>query len=301
MTGTPAEPVSPSQFTYDPAGVLVNALPIRFSPDCGCNVADDVLLQQIDTNIRRGLPQIHPHPPNDLMAIIVCGGPSLPAMEKQIVADQWAGGKVVAVNGAYQWCLDRNIMPAAAVMIDARESNARFFAEPLDLCKYFLAAQCHPSVFELCRGRDVWIWHLCSFEAELELLTRYYFGKDNFFPATIGSTVGVRAIQLMRMLGFIRIKVYGMDACWLGDDHHAYRQPENDGEKRMPVWLVPRDRERHTSEMFTCSPWHVRQAKDFQLLVEKHGHELQLSVEGPGLIATMLRIGASIAEEEGAV
>src|SRR5262245_26650791 len=90
----------------------------------GVNTPEDVLLNNVALNIRRGLPQAQPHNPNHTTTIaLVCGGPSLKETEKELVQCAWAGAKVIAVNGAYQWCIDRNIRPSGFVMLDAREFN----------------------------------------------------------------------------------------------------------------------------------------------------------------------------------
>lgn len=191
--------------------------PLKFAEDCGCNTTDEVLLAQVNANIRRGLPQARPHMPNSTVVALVCGGPSLKLTEKELARVAWSGAKVVAVNGAYQWCIDRNIRPSAAVMLDAREFNSRFFQEPVEGCKYFLASQCHPATYEVCRDREVYVWHACTTgEPELEIITDYYFAKA--YPVTIGTTVAIRAIGLFRMLGFQYFEIFGLDSCWLGDD-----------------------------------------------------------------------------------
>jgi len=109
------------QIGFDPK----KTLEIAFDPNCRVNVTDEVLLAQVAHNIKLGLPQAMSYQPNAETAIIVAGGPSLKdsAIEKQLVEAVWRGGKVIAVNGAYQWCIDRNIRPSAAVVMDARECN----------------------------------------------------------------------------------------------------------------------------------------------------------------------------------
>lgn len=268
--------------------------PITLKGDC--NTPDDVLLAQVALNIRRGLTQAKPHQPNPATALLVCGGPSLATTERELAKAYWAGGKIVAVNGAYQWCIDHNLKPSAAVMLDAREFNSRFFAEPVDGCRYLLASQCHPATFDVCRDRQVVIWHACSAgDAELALLNEYYFERTH--PVTLGTTVGVRAISLLRMLGFLRIEIFGMDACWLDGQGHAYKQPENDDrDQRISVWLRPQGRD-DLAQRFVCSPWHMQQAHDFIQLVRDRGDLFELNVHGPGLIATMLRTGAAIQME----
>ncbi len=258
----------------------------------GVNTPNDVILSQVQSNIRLGLPQVCAHPPNAQTIVLVCGGPSLALTEKALVKEVWEGGKVVAVNGAYQWCIDHNIKPSAFVMLDARAFNARFVETPVHECHYLLSSQCHPDAFELCRDRRVTIWHsMTGGEEEKKILDDYYF--ENHYPVTLGTTVAIRAISLMRMLGFTRFVVFGLDSCWIGEDHHAYAQPENDKEKRMPVWIRPQGRD-ELAQRFMCSPWQAKQAEDFMQLIRERGELFELDVRGPGIIATMLRTGAGI-------
>lgn len=266
--------------------------PIVFDPASGCNTPDDVLLAQVAENIRRQLPQAKPHAPNSETVALVCGGPSLASTEKELVEAAWAGAKVVCVNGSYAWCIERNIKPSAFVMLDARAFNARFPAEPVAGCRYLLASQCHPATFDLCRDRDVTVWHACSAgQAELDLLKAFYFGRC--FPVTLGTTVAIRAISLLRMLGFQSFDIFGLDSCWMNDRHHAYGQSENDDERRSWVWLRPEGRD-DLAEGFTCSVWHMKQFEDFQQLIRQRGNSFRLNVRGNGLIAAMMRIGAQL-------
>ena len=271
---------------------------IKFSEDSRVNTPDDILLAQVAANIRRGLPQVMPYEPNPDTAIIVAGGPSLAVTEDELVQAVWAGGKVVAVNGAYQWCIDRNIKPSAFVQMDARQFNARFPVTPVEGCRYLLASCCHPDVFEACRGRNITLWHaLSAGEAELALLDEFYFGRSHHHPVTLGTTVTLRAISLMRMLGFTRMHVFGLDSCVMNGEHHAYRQIENDGEPLMPVWVRPEGRD-DLAERFLCSNWQVKQADDAITLFRERGNLFDITVHGDGLIAAILRTNAELEKEE---
>ena len=266
---------------------------VEFSPECKVNTEEDTILAQVAANIRRGLPQARPYRPSGDVALIVAGGPSLNETERDLALAHWRGGKVIALNGAYQWCIDRNIRPSAMVMLDAREFSARFVETPVEGCHYLLASQCHPRAFDLCRGRRVTIWHALSCEErEQEMLDEFYFGRDNrYYPVTGGTTVGIRAISLMRMLGYLRMEIFGLDSCLLGDEHHAYEQAENDGEEILPIWVRPEGRD-DLARRFLCHPWHAKQAYDFIDLARDRGELFQLKVHGPGLIAEMMRTGA---------
>src|SRR5262245_30895591 len=100
-----------------PAFDIEKVLPVTFDNAEGCNTEDDVLLKQVHANIRRGLPQLQPHNINPHNALLVCGGPSLAMTEHELRDAVWAGGKIVAANGAYQWCIDHNFKPSAAIMM----------------------------------------------------------------------------------------------------------------------------------------------------------------------------------------
>jgi len=263
-----------------------------------CNTTDSLVMQQVAVNIRRGLPQAKPCPPIlQTKALLVCGGPSLdiPEVKQELIREYWSGGAVACVNGAYEWCIANNIKPSAMIMIDAREFNSRFVEQDVPDCKYFLASQCHPTTFEKCRERETYIWHmLTAADPELELLDAYYF--KNHAPVTLGTSVGVRALSLLRMLGFLRIEVFGLDSCWIGEKHHAYAQEENNYDGLIKVWLRPEGRD-DLAKSFLCSPWHCQQAYDFQELIRERGDIFQLNVHGPGLIAEIMRTGAKLEPE----
>ncbi len=264
--------------------------PISFDPNNGLNVPMNEVRAQVEANIRRMLPQAQPYNPNPDTVLLVCGGPSLKKTEKDLVEAYWAGGKIVAVNGAYQWCIDRNLKPSAMIMLDGRQFNARFVETPIPNCKYFLASQCHPDAFEKCKDRETIIWHCCSGgDEEYEMLKRYYF--DRVFPIGDGTTVAIKAIALMTMTGFRSFDIFGLDSCWLDDDHHGYVQPENNRDGRIVTWLRPPGRD-DLAQRFECAPWHMQQAADFQKLVHDHGDKFRLNVRGDGLIAATMRLSA---------
>lgn len=269
---------------------------IEFPADLGCNVTDEIILSQVAENIRRGLPFAQPHNPNPDIIALVCGGPSLAKTEKQLVEAVWRGAKVVCVNGTYRWCIERNIKPSVMVMLDAREFNTRFVEPDAYGCRYLLASQCHPRAFDICRDREVTIWHACSAgQAELDMLNQFY--GDDYYPVTLGTTVAIRAISLLRMLGFQSFDIFGLDSCWFDDRHHAYAQPENDDDRRISVWAKD-SKDDPDARQFICAPWMAKQADDFMQLVRERGDKFRLNVRGDGLIATIMQKAAARARSQ---
>jgi hypothetical protein len=264
------------------------------------NVGAEGILRNIATNIRRPLPQARPYEMQSVGVAIVGGGPSLESTLPELRDQVFAGVKVCAVNGAYRWLIERNIKPAMQVVLDARPFNARFVDPAVPGCRYLLASQCAPETFEACENRDTTIFHCVGSDEEDAVIKAHYDG--HYHAVGGGTTVMLRAITLLRMLGFFRMDIYGMDSCWLEGKHHAYGQPENDHDQAHPVWLVPKHPMTGESlperkRKFLCDPWHMKQAEEFQSMVKAFGHMFLLNVHGDGLIANMLRMGAEMSRE----
>ena len=248
------------------------------------NTENEQIKKNVAHNIKQGFLQVEPHPTNDIEVMIVGGGPSLPQHVEKIKELRHNGVKLITINNAYKWCLDNGLTPSAMVMVDAREFNARFIESVVEDCKYFIASQCHPSVFKGLPKDRTYIWHT---QAEMlrEMLDKQY---KQWWPIPGGSTVLLRAIPLFRTLGFKRFHLFGCDSC-LGEDnkHHAYKQVENDGQLVMPVNV--------SGKIFNCNPWMVSQAQEFIDLIKMLGDEIELAVYG-GLLHHILESGASYAD-----
>jgi hypothetical protein len=179
--------------------------------------------------------------------------------------------------------LDNGVTPSAFVMVDGRDFNKRFVENVVDDCKYFIASQCDPSVFEKLPKERTYVWHT-SAEMINNILAEQY---KTWWPIPGGSTVLLRAIPLFRMLGFKRFHLFGCDSCLEDGKHHAYEQTENDGQLVAPVNVG--------GKIFYCNPWMISQAQEFIDLIRMLGDEIELEVYG-GLLRHILETGASYAD-----
>ena len=247
------------------------------------NVDEDQIKKNVTYNIKQGYLQVQPYPTNDIETMIIGGGPSLSQHVEKIKQLRANGVKLIAINGAYKWCLDNGITPSAMVMVDARKFNARFTQPVVEDCKYFIASQCHPSVFKELPKDRTYVWHTQS-EILTEILEAQF---EECYPVPGGSTVLLRAIPLFRMLGFKRFHIFGCDSCLEEDKHHAYEQLENDDELIIPVNV--------SGKIFNCNPWMMSQAQEFIDLIRMVGDEIELEVYG-GLLHHILESGASMAD-----
>lgn len=253
------------------------------------NTDAETILANIRASIRRGHQQVMPYPENGDRVALVGGGPSLEATLPELREAIFAGAKLVTVNGAHQWCIDRNLQPRTQIVMDARSSNARFVLPAVPDCNYLLASQCHPDIWDAVEGRDrVRIFHAATGDADgiKALLDEYYLGL--WIGIGGGTTVMTRAIWLMRTLGYLRFDLFGVDCCWMDGAHHAYDQPENNRDKRIPFRVRQAGRE-EPSRVFQCAPWHVKQLEDFLQEIRINQTRFLLNVHGDGLLAYALR------------
>jgi len=256
------------------------------------NVEREVIIDHITRNIQRHLPQARPHNPNVQKVAIVGGGWSLndPKVYAELVALYQQGTPFVALNGAASWLMERNLKPSMQVMLDARMDNVQFVETPISNCKYFIASQCHPAVFDKLEGRNVTIYHATTEDSDIErqILDDYYLGR--WTKVHSASCVGVVSILLLRVLGFQFQHLFGMDSCYPPDGsyHHAYPQSLNDNEGSGDFWCSGRK--------FHCSAWQAAQATSFFNLVRQMGDKFFLSIHGDGLLKHMLQTGANLAK-----
>jgi SAM-dependent methyltransferase len=255
------------------------------------NTGLEQLLDNIRENAKGGWQQMHPHPIQDTEIMLIAGGPSLNDFEDEIIELRKQGMPMVTTNGTYNWAIERGLKPSMQMIIDARPMNKRFVEPVVDGCKYFIASQCDPSVLEGLPKEDTWLWHVTGSNPDSEpdvkeLMDELY--PDWWIPVPGGSTVTTRGLALLRMLGFHKLHVYGFDSCYRDEEHHAYKQPENNYnlKKRVAVSCGG-------TRTFWCDAWMYVQAQEFLKMIQVFGDEgPDLNIKGDGLIAHIIETGA---------
>ena len=245
---------------------------------CGVNEDKDKIRDNINKNIRRGLPQVQPYETQWNKNVgSALGGPTLKETFPDLLEKRKNGMPVITINGSHKYCMAGGLTPSGMIMLDSREFNNRFVYPLVEDCKYFISSQCHPSVFENLKDNKVWIWH-CAGDDNFDLLKEVYGAE--YYPIMGGATIALRAVHLLRMLGFHKFEMYGFDSCIIGE-HHAYEQHENDGEEVLDVVVSGRE--------FQCTAAHYHQAKEFVDMISKTGEHYDLVVHGDGLISHIIK------------
>lgn len=263
------------------------------------NTEDRDVIANMRASIRRGHPQVARTALKPERIALVGSGPSLGETEGELIALLRTGAKLVTVNGSYQWALERNLIPSAQIVLDARESTARFLEPALPNCRYYAASQCHPAVWDVLQDRPhVGIFHAVADEGDGALkvmLDAYYASAWQGVPG--GTTVITRAIGLLRVLGYLRFDLFGVDSCWMDGRHHAFEQAENARDQQYTVTVAPSD-DPTAARTFACAPWHLKQFEDLLLMMKLMGEHFLLNVHGDGLVAYAIRTSGSISVED---
>jgi 2-polyprenyl-3-methyl-5-hydroxy-6-metoxy-1,4-benzoquinol methylase len=261
------------------------------------NTDTETIKANMAENAKLGLKPIVPHVGDgETEVMLLCGGPTLNDFEDEIKEKRAAGVKCITVNGTYNWCLDRNIKPSLQCMLDARPFMKRMVEQVpglTDETKYAISSQCNPEVFEGMPHDRTYIWQASTSIDVLDTVKEHY-GKmyEDWFPSPGGSTVGLRAIWMLRILGFNKIHVYGMDSCLIPDrDHHAYEQKENDNQDKDTVDVIV-GKGHECEKTFKCTLWQAYQAAEFQKMIPHLFEDLKLQFYGDGLIAEFVRCAA---------
>jgi hypothetical protein len=240
---------------------------------------EEVLRKNIIANMEAGYEEARPFQIQQTEVALLAGGPSLEQFDRPDLP-------IITVNGAYNWAVERGYKPKAQLIVDPRYWNKRFAHPAVEGCKYLIASQCHPGVAQSVPKDQVWLWHSGDVAAPVMRELGEENGHREWMAIFGGSTIMLRAFPLLAMLGLRKFHVWGFDSC-LGERgvHHAYAQPENDGDKTMDITVGGRT--------FVCHPWMAVQAQEYVDLV-KHmlPEDLEMVLYGNGLIAHILKTGA---------
>lgn len=238
------------------------------------NVALDAIKANLRANVRHSARRAAPKSLTGV-AYLIAGGPSAATHLKQL-QDASRFHFTVAVNGSYQWCVDNGITPDAMVMVDARPENARFLDRIVPNCRYFLASQCHPSVFERVPTAQLTMWHN-AVNPEIVGEIRRLYGPGAMLVHG-GPTVTTRALWLLDSLGVDHVELYGMDGD-LGPDAKGYSYNQNvEGD----VWAIT-----VRGKQFRTTGWLLAQMQDFFTMM-RHLPNLQVVVCGNSLMSHVI-------------
>lgn len=236
--------------------------------DMVSNMPRHVINANRESAIARGLPELEKGDKGQEKLAICGGGPSLKDNLSEIRAFP---GKVMSLNGAYNYLMNKGINPAYFTLLDAKPGNVEFVKNPHSKTIHYLATQVDPSVFDTLSNNNVVLWHPILSDG----IDKLQLGKC---PVGGGGTVGLRAIHLAVIMGYKpkNIHLYGYDSCYQGEENHAYKQPMNDGETKTEIEF--------NKKRYVCSIQMARQANMYLEALKTVHYLGDIEVHGEGII-----------------
>lgn len=188
------------------------------------NTPDEALYANIERNSRLDLPWASVCQPNDGVAVMCGGGPSLADHIDEIAERQRGGATLFAMNAASSFLRERGIFADYQVIADAKEETC----ELVDLAakQHLFASQVNPATMVL--GVNVTLWHLGISETMDEHFPERRRKAGGYALIGGGASVGNSALCLAyNCYGFRKFELYGYDSSHRNGESHAYRQDMN--------------------------------------------------------------------------
>lgn len=181
----------------------------------------DSARRNIQSALRRGLPELQPQGPQLMPLMIMAPGPSGARARRSTPA-------VMAVNGALKIFAAQGGAPSFWAGCDAGPALAACIPdEPPAQTTYFVASRCAPQVFDALAGRNVVVWHLAE-PAVADLL----MGR---FVVPTATTVTLCAMWLGYAMGFRRIETWGWDGCYMADAPYSIAQAPTGSRHKVSI------------------------------------------------------------------
>ncbi len=140
---------------------------------------------------------------------IVANGPSARSAPVE------AGGPTIAINGALDLFVRRDMAPTYWAACDPQELVVDFLADAPPHTEYLVASKCHPRVFErlLSLGRKITVWHVDESATDLRMI--------GLHPVRSATSITVTIFDVLERLGWRSFETWGWDGCFMDGRHHA--------------------------------------------------------------------------------
>lgn len=192
--------------------------------ESACIVDGTGRIANLKSNLQRGLPVSVPAPSRDGSLAIVASGPSV--VDHLAELSVWPG-EIWAINGAYDFLLSNDIVPAGFFAVDPLPGLAEYVRNARKATTFYLASTCDPSVMDALDGFNVELWHgACEDDAMYPEGSKLVAG---------GTTAVTRAPFLALMVGWRNITLFGVDSSYLEDSPYCYEWGTYQEDTKAPI------------------------------------------------------------------
>jgi hypothetical protein len=220
-------------------------------------------------------------PAHDRVCILLCYGPSLEDTWQSAIQEFHVIGNadIVSVSGAHDYVIERGIVPKYHVECDPRKHKGDMVTLIDPRVEYLMASCCHPDVIAKFKDANLTLWHLDNGKAT------YRIGRElepNAMLVGGGGSVGLRAINLLYMMGYRRFIIHGMD-CSYRDDGTTHAGAHT-GKKTQKIEVMCKGRR------FVTAPVLLTYLKNFDGMRQHCGDptvdptKMEIILRGDGLL-----------------
>jgi hypothetical protein len=173
-------------------------------------VPDSKRDENIAYSLSKGIPQLRDFGETKEDEVALVGfGPSLHNTWHKIKDFR----TIFTMSGSKQFLLQKGLKPSDFdnwyhIEIDLNLHKCQLLGQPQKGIKYLISSACHPKMHDMLEGYDETLWHLCETENVSNLPTLFPRGV---VVVTGGSNVGLRALVLIRVLGYRNYHIFGYD------------------------------------------------------------------------------------------
>ncbi len=223
--------------------------------------------------LSRGLPELVPALcSHDGTCVLVASGPSTPQFLEEIREERKRGRPIVAIKAAHDLLCENEIEPDLFVSVEPRDRRNNLKSKTQNTI-YLLASRVAPEVFDHLGKERVIVWHSWSSDEEMEV-----FKNSGKFMIGGGTTSGLRAINLMYVLGFRNFVLYGFDSC-LAEDGKTKRFDGSQAGQTIDIIMGGRK--------FLANYAMAAQAQEFQN-IWRVMPDIHVEAKGDGLLAWII-------------
>ncbi len=180
---------------------------------------NEELQKQIEKNClfmkEKGIEEFKICKNHNLWACLVGGSSSYKKdkyFNKLIQASKSKDEVVFASKTSHDYMISRGVKPFGCILLDPRPHVINCFKPNKDVI-YFVASQCHNSVFEKLydNGCKMYVYHAAVAAGEEKVILKI-FPDANILPG--GSTSQMRGLVLLMGMGFSRFRFFGLDSSY---------------------------------------------------------------------------------------
>jgi hypothetical protein len=189
---------------------------------------------------------------------------------------------VFASKTSHDYMISKGVIPFGCILLDPRPHVINCFT-PDKRVTYFVASQCHSSVFEKLynHGCKMYVYHAAVAAGEEKVILKI-LPEANILPG--GSTSQMRGLVLLMGMGFSRFRFFGLDSSYpeKPEKVHGINQ------EKQPLYIeIASKRTKKPLGRFWTDPELLAQINDIEHMIKMFAN-IEIDCQSEGLMKAVL-------------